>query len=58
MESTDIDKIIDKLLVFRGRMPRSEDYPLTWWQKAVVDDAYTKIDDLILTLDRLGEAFE
>ena len=58
MNPTDLDKLVDKLLVFRGRMPRSEDYPLTWWQKAVVDDTYAKIDDLIQTLDRLGDAFQ
>ncbi len=58
MNPTDLDKIVDKLLVFRGRLPRQEDYPLTWWQKAVVDDTLVTIDKLIKTLDRLGDAFE
>lgn len=58
MESSDIDKIVDKLLVFRGRLPRSEDYNLTWWQQTCVDETQMTIDGLIKTLDALGEAFK
>ena len=49
MDSTDLDKIVDKLLVFRGRMPNKDN--LTWYQRECVDDMLQRIDDFIEAID-------
>ena len=58
MDSTDLDKIVDKLLVFRTRMPRLDDIGLTWWQKECIRETFHDINRLITTIDHLGEAFK
>jgi hypothetical protein len=49
MDSTDLDKIVDKLLVFRGRMPLKDN--LTWYQGECVDEMLQRIDDFIEAID-------
>lgn len=58
MNPTDIDKIVDKLLVFRKKLPKMNRTPLSWWQVQCIDNAEMTIDGLIRTLDALGEAFQ
>jgi len=58
MEASDLDKIVDKLLVFRTRMPRLDDAGLTWWQKECIRETFHDINRLITTIDYLGEAFK
>ena len=56
MDSTDLDKIVDKLLVFRGRLPRFEDHPqLTWWQKECINEMYQRIADFIEGIDLFSQ---
>ena len=55
MDSTDLDKIVDKLLVFRGRIPRIEDHPeLTWFQKECIREMNIRIDDFITAIDHFS----
>jgi len=57
MESSDLDKIVDKLLVFRSRLPRVEDHPqLTWFQRECIQEMLWRIDDFIQTLDHFGQS--
>ena len=59
MNPTDLDKIVDKLLVFRGRLPRVEDHPsLTWYQRECIDEMLCRIDDFIQTIDHFAEAMK
>ena len=53
MDSTDLDKMVDKLLVFRGRMPLKDN--LTWFQRECVDDMLQRIDDFIEAIDLFGQ---
>tara|TARA_A100001201_G_scaffold98201_1_gene84651 strand:+ start:1450 stop:1626 length:177 start_codon:yes stop_codon:yes gene_type:complete len=58
MEASDLDKIVDKLLVFRTRMPKLDNPSLTWWQKECLRETFHDINRLISTIDYLGEAFK
>lgn len=57
MNPQDLDKIVDKLLVFRTRLPRQSDKGLTWWQKECLRETFHDINRLITTIDHLGDAF-
>ena len=55
MDSTDLDKIVDKLLVFRSRLPRVEDNPqLTWFQRECIQEMLSRIDDFITAIDHFS----
>ena len=58
MESTDLDKMVDKLLQFHGRIPNTSSMSHTWWQKECLDQLKIDIDNLIKTIDAVGEAFK
>lgn len=62
MEASDLDKIVDKLLVFRARLPKIDNNgfkeSLSWWQKECIRETMHDINRLITTIDILGEAFE
>lgn len=58
MESSDLDKIVDKLMVFRGRLPDLYEVDLTWWQRECVKETIHDIERLITTIDYLGDAFK
>jgi len=46
MDPTDLDKIVDKLMVFRGRLPRYEDHGIHYFNECT-QEMYNKIDDLL-----------
>ena len=58
MEASDLDKIVDKLLVFRTRLPRLDNPSLTWWQKECLRETFHDINRLITTIDHLGESMK
>ena len=58
MNSTDLDKIVDKLLVFRTRLPKLDQSNLTWWQRECLKETHHDINRLITTIDYLGDAFK
>lgn len=50
MDATDLDKIVDKLLVFRGRMPMYEHHGNRYFNECT-QEMYSKIDELIEFID-------
>jgi hypothetical protein len=58
MNNTDLDKIVDKLLIFRKKINNMCLAELNWWQTQVVEDMAKEIDQFIYKIDRLGEALE
>ena len=58
MNNTDLDKIVDKLLIFRKKINNMSLMELNWWQTQVVEDMAKEIDKFIYKIDRLGEALK
>ncbi len=54
MDSTDLDKIVDKLLVFRGRIPKEGEVPMTNFHLEVNQRLIDNIDVLIQHIDLYG----
>lgn len=54
MNCTDLDKIVDKLLVFRGRIPKRGDIPMTEYHIEANLVLISWIDDLIQHIDLYG----
>lgn len=54
MDNTDLDKIVDKLLVFRGRIPREGDIPMTKFHLEANHVLINWIDDFIQHIDLYG----
>lgn len=50
MEPTDFDKIADKLLVFRGRLPKYEDHGICYLNECT-QELLRKIDELLELID-------
>ena len=57
MNPTDLDKMVDKLLVFRKKFLIMDRTSLSWWQVQCIDQLEMNIDDLIKTIDAVGDAF-
>ena len=57
MSPTDLDKMVDKLLVFRKKFLIMDRTSLSWWQVQCIDQLEMNIDDLIKTIDAVGDAF-
>jgi len=59
MNPIDLDKMVDKLLQFHGRIPSPLDkYSFTWWQKECLRELKHDIHQLIKTIDAVGDAFQ
>jgi hypothetical protein len=54
MDSTDLDRIVDKLLVFRGRIPKRGEVPMTNFHIEANKRLIGFIDDLIEHIDLYG----
>lgn len=55
MNAQDLDEIVDKLMVFRGKMPRGENYlELTWYQRECIQEMLARIDEFIEIIDLFG----
>lgn len=58
MNPIDLDKMVDKLLQFHGRIPNTTLMSHTWWQKECLEQLKIDIDALIKTIDAVGSAFQ
>lgn len=56
MNPNDLDKIVDKLLVFRKKVRSMPTHELTWWQKNCLEEMNDQIDKFIKIIDMFGEA--
>lgn len=56
MEPQDLDKIVDKLLVFRKKIRSMPTHQLTWWQKQCLEEMNKQTDEFIKLIDMFGEA--
>jgi len=54
MDAKDIDKIADKLMNFRGKIPKYEDWPLNWYQRECCEQLRNEIDRILEVLDLFG----
>jgi hypothetical protein len=50
MDATDLDKIVDKLMVFRGKLPMYEDHGNKYFNECT-QEMYSKVDELIQFID-------